>query len=310
MKNLFKIVLFIFLALSFNSCLEDEPITDYESIDPVVLIPNGNWPSVTSAIPVALDFKPQAQIIELYARVSWDKPLDKDVTVTFTKDPSIITAYNTTFGTTFTELPAAAYKLPSSLTLTIPAGQREAKLAVELFADKVDLAKNNMIAFRLSDGGGQNVASNFRQIVFPVLVKNSYEATYKVTGYFYHPTAGRGINMNKYLATISGTRCEAPLGDLGPSGWKYQFDVSGSSVSNWAGTGATPAAPASGFMTTDNPGAVSFASGYPVGDNTHANFPNTYDAGTKTFKFHYGYAGGSTGEAGYTRQIVEKWVRQ
>lgn len=307
MKNLFKIVLFAFLAFSLTACLEDEPITDYseEAIGPIVLIPNGNWPSVVKANPIALDYKTTAQIIDLYARVSWSKPLSKDVTVTFQKDATIIDAYNKAFGTNYVELPTAAFKLPT-LTVTIPAGTQEVKVPVEIFADKIDLSKNNMIAFRISDAGDQGVASNFRQIVFPVLVKNSFEASYKVTGYFFHPSAPRGINASKYMATVSASRCEAQVGDLG--GWGFQFDVSGSTVNNWGAAGSTPASPQSGFMTEDNPGNIAFP--VPLDTYTHANYPNTYDAGSKTFKFHYGYAGGSSGQNGWTRQIVEQWVRQ
>jgi hypothetical protein len=139
-------------------------------------------------------------------------------------------------------------------------------------------------------------------------VKNSYEANYKVTGYFYHPSASRGINMTKYMSTISGTRSEAQVGDLG--GWNFQFDISGSTLSGWKGTGSTPDTPASGFLTVDNPGNIAFNVTYPQGNNNHANFPNTYDAGSKTFKFHYGYGGGASSPAGWTRQITEAWVRQ
>jgi len=307
MKNLSKIFLLTFLAFSLNACLEDEPITDYseEAIGPIVLIPNGNWPSVVKANPVALDFKSTAQIVDLYARVSWSKPLDQAVTVTFQKDATIIDAYNKAFGTNYVELAAAAYKLPG-LTVTIPAGTQEVKVPVEIFADKIDLSKNNMIAFRIADAGGQPVASNFRQIVIPVLVKNSFEASYKVTGYFFHPSAPRGINASKYMATVSATRFEGQVGDLG--GWGFQFDVSGTTVNNWSAAGATPPSPQSGFMAVDNPGNITFP--VPLGNFTHANYPNTYDAGSKTFRFHYGYGGGSSGPNGWTRQIVEAWVRQ
>lgn len=305
MKTIFKIALIALVGFSFSGCLKDEPITDYTdtSIKPVVLIPNGNFPAVQSVNPIALDFKSTAQTVDLYARVSWSKPLDKDITVTFAKDPSIIAAYNTKFGTKYEELPAAAYKLPS-LSVVIPAGQQEVKVPIELFADKIDLAKSNMIAFRLTDASGQTVASNFRQIVFPVLVKNIYEGNYNVTGYFYHPSAPRGISATKYMSTVSGTRCEGQVGDLG--GWGFRFDVA-ANVTNWESSGSTPAAPSAGFMTLDNP----FGNGtYPgPGGFTSALFPNTYDAATKTFKFHYGYAGGSTGQTGYSREIFETWKK-
>lgn len=305
MKNLLKIALIALVGLSFSGCLKDEPITDYSdtSIKPVILIPNGNFPAVQSVNPVALDFKSTAQTVDLYARVSWSKPLDKDVTVTFAKDPSIIAAYNTKFGTKYEELPAAAYKLPN-LTVVIPAGQQEVKVPIELFADKIDLAKSNMIAFRLTDASGQTVASNFRQIVFPVLVKNVYEGNYEVKGYFFHPSAPRSISATKYLSTVSGTRSEGQVGDLG--GWGFRFNVA-PSVTGWESAGSTPAAPSAGFMDQDNPAGLTTYPG--PGGFTHANFPNSYDAASKTFKFHYGYAGGSTGQAGYTRQIYETWKK-
>jgi len=307
MKNLFKITLLSFLVFALSACLKDEFITDYseEAIGPIILIPNGNWPSVVKANPVALDFKSTAQIIDLYARISWLKPLDRAVTINFQKDAGIITAYNKAFATNYVELAPAAFKLPG-LTVTIPAGTLEVKVPIEVFADKIDLSKNNMLAFRIADAGSEPVASNFRQIVIPILVKNTFEASYKVTGYFFHPSAPRSINASKYLATVSATRCEGQVGDLG--GWGFQFDISGKHVKNWRAAGATPSSPASGFLDVDNPGNIAFP--VPLGSFTHANYPNTYDAGSKTFRFHYGYGGGSSSPAGWTRQIVESWVRQ
>lgn len=304
MKNLLKIALLILIGFSFSACLKDEPITDYTdaAIKPIILIPNGNFPSVQTVNPIALDFKPTAQTVDLYARVSWDKPLDKDVTVTFAKDPSIIAAYNTKFGTKYEELPAAAYKLPA-LTVVIPAGQQEVKVPIELFADKIDLAKSNMIAFRLTDASGEPIAANYRQIVFPVLVKNIYEGNYKVSGYFYHPSAPRNINATKYMSTVSGTRVEGQVGDLG--GWLFQFDVA-PNLLNWKGTGSTATQAGSGFFTEDNPAGNGTYPG--PGGFTSALFPNTYDAATKTFKLHYGY-GGAAAQSGWTREIFETWVK-
>lgn len=308
MKTIFKIALLTLIGFSFSACLKDDPITDYseDAIKPIVLIPNGNFPKTASVAPVALDFKPTAQTVDLYARVSYGKPLDKDVTVTFVKDPAVIAEYNAKFGTKYEELPAAAYKLPS-LTVVIPAGQQEVKVPIELFADKIDLSKSNMIAFRLSDASGQTIASNFSKMVFPVLVKNVYEANYQVNGYFYHPSAPRAINEVKYLATVSGNRSEVSrLGDLG--GWSFRFDINGAKIENWESIGSTPTAPAAGFMTLDNPFGNATYPG--PGGFTSAAFGNTYDAGTKTFKMHYGYAGGSTGQNGYSREIFETWVRK
>jgi hypothetical protein len=307
MKNLS--IVFLGMLLVFSACLRDEPITDYSEngIKHIILIPNGNWPSVQKANPVAFDFKPEGQDINLFARVSWVKPLDRDVNVTFIKDPAIISAYNTALGTNYVELDSKAYALPASLSVVIPAGKLEAKLTIKVFADKVDLVKNNMLAFKLNDAGGEPISSNFRQMVFPVLVKNIYEANYNVTGYFFHPSAPRGVNQAKYMSTISGDRVEGQVGDLG--GWFFQVQIgTENKLGSWISNGSTPAPPAAGLMTLDNPVGLTTYPG--PGGFTIAAFPNDYNPATKTFRIHYGYAGGSTKQEEYTRQIYEKWVRQ
>ncbi|MEP7322006.1 MAG: DUF1735 domain-containing protein [Saprospiraceae bacterium] len=307
MKNIINL-LAIVLMISATSCLRDEPITDYTdaAIKPIVLIPNGNWPSVQKANPIAFDFKTTGQDIDLYARVSWVRPLDKDITVNFAKDASIITAYNAALGTNYVELSAGAYTLPT-LAVVIPAGKLEAKVTIKVFADKVDLTKNNMLAFKIVDAGDQPIASNFRQMVFPVLVKNIYEANYNVTGYFFHPSAPRSINAAKYMATISGDRVEGQLGDLG--GWFFQVQITNESkLTSFISNGATPAPPAAGLMTIDNGAGIPTYPG--PGGFDHATYPNDYNATTKTFRIHYGYATGAAGEKEYTRQMYEKWVRQ
>ncbi|MBK8652705.1 MAG: DUF1735 domain-containing protein [Haliscomenobacter sp.] len=182
MKNLFKIVLFTFLALSFNSCLEDDPITDYTSIDPVITIPNGNWPSVNAIAPLTLEVSTTPANLDLTARVSWEDKLDRDLTVTFELDPAAIAEYNAKFGTSYVPLNADALELPNPFSVVIPAGQREAKLSVKLFSTKVDLSKSSMAAFRIKDAGSENIASNFRRMIFPIALKNKYDGRYEVTG--------------------------------------------------------------------------------------------------------------------------------
>jgi hypothetical protein len=312
MKNIVKLTLIFCFGIFMSSCLEDTPITDYseDAIKPIVLIPNGNFPSVQKANPIALDYKTEGQDLKVYARVSYVRPLSTDVVVNIAKDASIITEYNAKNGTTYQELPSNAYQLPSSLSITIPAGQQEAFAVVKVFADKVDLAKSNMIAFKIVDAGSQPVASNFQKIVFPIVVKNSYEANYNVTGYFFHPSSPRGVNAAKYMSTVSASVVQGQVGDLG--GWNFQVSVGANGViSGWNPVDATLAnapVPSSGLLTTDNPAGISTYPG--PGGFVHTTYNNTYDAAKKTFLLHYGYGGGSSGPSGWTRQIYEKWVRQ
>jgi hypothetical protein len=313
MKQFFKIGMIAVMASTmFTSCLKDTPTTDYsdKAIKPIVLVPNGNWPRTQAAAPIALDFTSTPYEVRVYARVSWDKPLSKAVEVTFKEDDAAIGAFNTKFSQNWVKMNAAAYSVPA-LTVTIPAGQQEAYIPVKVFPDKVDLTKFNMLAFTITGAGDQTVSSNYQTILVPILIKNIYEDDYGVTGYFFHPTAGRAINATKYFATINGTRVEGQLGDLG--GWGFRVNVAGSTVSGWEATGSAASTVANGFMTLDNPGGTTFA-GAPqpgVAPWLSTTYNNTYDAATQTFYLHYGYnAASGTSQNNFTRQIYEKWVRK
>ena len=311
MKQFFKIGMIAGVAsVLLSSCLKDTPTTDYSdaAIKPVVLVPNGNHPRTLPITPVALEFTTTPYEVRVYARVSWDKPLGKSIEVTFKEDPAAIAAYNTTFGSDWEAMNTAAYSIPT-LKVTIPAGEQEAYIPVMVFPDKVDLSKFNMLAFTMTDASGEVVASNYQTILVPLLIKNEYEGDYSVTGYFFHPTAQRGINAGKYFYTVNANRVEGQLGDL--AGWYIDFDINGAALSGYAAAGATPAAPASGFMTADNPGGIGYLGpDLPgVAPWLQTTYNNSYDPATKTFWLHYGYHVGGTGQNTYTRNIYEKWVK-
>ncbi len=312
MKQFFKIGMIVgVVSLMFSSCLKDTPTTDYsdQAIKPIVLVPNGNWPRTSAATPIALDFTSTPYEVRVYARVSWDKPLGKSVDVTFKEDDAAIADFNTRFGQNWVKMNAAAYSIPT-LKVTIPAGQQEAYIPVQVFPDKVDLTKFNMLAFTITDASGETFSTNYQTILVPILIKNVYEASYGVTGYFFHPSAPRAIGSTKYFATINGTRVEGQLGDLG--GWYLRFDINGATLAAWEAVGATPPSPQSGFFVADNPGGIAYPG--PAFPGTapwvQTSYNNSYDAATKTFWMHYGYGGGSTGPTGWTRNIYEKWTRQ
>lgn len=313
MKQYFKIgTMFGVLAVFLSSCLKDTPTTDYsdKAIKPIILVPNGNWPRTTAAAPLALDFTSTPYEVRVYARVSWDKPLNKSVDVTFKEDDAAITAFNTKFGQNWVKMNSAAYSVPA-LKVTIPAGQQEAYIPVKVFPDKVDLTKFNMLAFSITDASGETVATNYQTILVPVLIKNIYEANYTVTGYFFHPSAPRAINLTKYFATINDKRVEGQLGDLG--GWSFRVDINGATLANFQPTGSTASTVANGFMTADNPGGQTYPGPQFPGTApwVHSTYNNSYNAATKSFFIHYGYnAASGSSQNDFTRQIYEKWTRQ
>jgi hypothetical protein len=135
---------------------------------------------------------------------------------------------------------------------------------------------------------------------------------YAVVGYFFHPTQPRALNLTKTI-TLTGTNTyQTQLGDLGTSNYNFQFQLdSNYSFSNWTNAGsATPAAPASGFMTADNPGKTAYTVTPLPGQSPYlqATYNNTYVPSTRTLYMHYGYGVGSANQNGYTRQVYETWV--
>lgn len=302
------------MAMTFlSSCLKDTPTTDYSdtSIKPIVLVPNGNWPRTAEITPLALDFTTVPYEIKVYARVSWSKPLGKSIEVTFKEDDAAIANYNTKFGTNWVKLNSNAYSI-SALKVTIPADAQEAYVPVMLYPDKVNLAQNNMLAFSITDASGEPISTNYQSFLQPILIKNIYEDDYAMTGYFFHPSAPRGMAFDKYLYTVSDVVCEVDLGDLGGAGYWYRFAVSGSNMTNFQAMYSTPGGAASGFMTADNPGGIGYPGpAYPgTAPWVHSTYGNTYDAATKTFYVHTGYGGGATSQNGFSRQQYEKWVRK
>ncbi|MBK6947823.1 MAG: DUF1735 domain-containing protein [Haliscomenobacter sp.] len=288
MKNLFKIVLFTFLALSFNSCLEDDPITDYTSIDPIITIPNANWPSVNAIAPLTLEVSTTPSDLDLYVRVSWENKLDRDLTVNFELDPAAISEYNAKFGTEYVALNADALQLPSPFSVVIPAGQREAKISVKLLSTKVDLSKSSMVAFRIKDAGSENIASNFRRMIFPIALKNKYDGRYEVTGTM-RDVASASLTgyfpMNYDLITLG----PGTVDGFDPDVWEDFFVPirSGASLSGYGSF-----APIFEFdPATNKIKSVINHYGQPAGNGRYGSLDpsgeNMYDPATKTIKVKF-----------------------
>ncbi|HSC55438.1 MAG TPA: IPT/TIG domain-containing protein [Phnomibacter sp.] len=147
-------------------------------------------------------------------------------------------------------------------------------------------------------------------LVFNTQAQVNLAGSYKVTGYLFHPTTSRSINLTKTITQVSTNRYKVDFGDLGGSNFSFQFDVdANNNLVNWVATGGTPALPASNFMTLDNPGNFTYTAPILPGTNPYQSsiYNNTYNPATQTFYMHYGYAGGSTSQNGFTRQVYETW---
>ncbi len=170
MKRYFNRFMAMMLVVSlFTSCLKDDAVNDYTNIEAVIIIPNGNWPKATAITATKVGVA-ETLTSAVYARISWDRPLSKDVVVTFAEDAGAITAYNNVFKTTFVSLNADAYKL-TSYKVTIKAGENNANVPLEIYGSKIDFAKSNMLAFSITDAAGEKVSSNYKTYLVPITKK-------------------------------------------------------------------------------------------------------------------------------------------
>lgn len=231
-----------------------------------------------------------------------------DVTLHLTRKDALATAQGLTIP------PANAITL-GSLDVVIPKGAKEVDLPITLNKANLNLSLQYGLGFEASTVSEGVISENAKTIVVAILIKNAYDANYTSTGYFFHPTTGssRALGpVTKHLATLGAATCQAALADL--AGYYFNFDVSGTNTQSWVGVGSAPAAPASGFYTADNPGAVSYDPALGVAPGTapyvQTTYNNSYNAATKTFYFHYGYGVGAANQNGWTRNVYEKWVRQ
>ncbi|MXV17757.1 DUF1735 domain-containing protein [Hufsiella ginkgonis] len=183
-----KLFRYIFLLGCFSTimtgCVKDDAYTDYSQIKEIILIPNANWPrvatlSTTSVLSTSAEYTGGYKF-DLPVRVSWDKPLDKDVVVTFAPSQKAVDDYNALFKTKFTLMPVASYTMPS-LKVTIPAGQKtttNVNIPVTILPSTLDLTKRHMFAMTITDASGEPIATNLATFIMPFTVKNKYDGNY------------------------------------------------------------------------------------------------------------------------------------
>lgn len=167
MRRLFNFLM-VAVAVSalFTSCLKEDVPNDYTHIDPIVIIPNANWPKNTATAATAIKVSASPYTVNLYARVSWENALTEAVTVTFVKDLATVAAYNAKFGTSYLAVPDAAISA-SSLKATIAANTNDASIPVQVNLTLLDPTKTYMLPYAISDAGGQNIGVNYKTYLFP-----------------------------------------------------------------------------------------------------------------------------------------------
>jgi hypothetical protein len=308
MKNIFKLSFFgVAMTVAFSSCLKDK---GFDNGDYGIQVIEKKGVSLPQSIAGSVDYgllssdAPQVLASPVVALETIGAQ-SSDVTVQFALKPSLVAA-----DPDLTLLPASAYT--SNLTATIKAGTLLDTLEITIpRASDLDPTLTYGLGLELvSASNGFTVASNMKEVLIRITIKNIYDGEYTSNGYFYHPTAARAItNRPKTLYTTGPNSVEVELGDLGGNGYFAIFTVDPVSGALSIAPAPGTATPALLFYTSSLPTQnldgtpTSYASAWP----NAAQCNNVYDPATKEFRVRYGYGGGGSGQIlRVTEEIIKK----
>jgi hypothetical protein len=292
--------IFALAICSLSSCLKNTgPVEDFSKSPALVSFQytgSGSQDMVTSILPGTSD----SVGIEITLSTA-SLTLSSPVTVTLALDPDSLVTYNAANGTSYTMLDPADYTTPPNMQLTIAPGQQIVPFVLHINESLVDFTTDPILIFKIASASGASIASNLSVIVLPIKLRNPYEGTYSVNGYFVHPAAPRVIATTKSLATITAITSRGYVGDLGTT-MDFDTDPNTHVVSNMV----SAINPNKGFIYgVDN---VVGDPNYPGAPFVHTTYNNTYDPVGHIFWLHYGYNGAPP--SAFTREIYEEWVLQ
>ncbi len=296
-KILLTTSLFAAMAMMFTSCLKDKGFENgqYGINDPDTQPPGVGFPlsaktsnKNTAGVNVATTVQAINGIV--YVKLLSGAPAASDVHITIAVNDALRTKYNLTNTPQLTGLTAAQYNVGT--TITIPAGKTFAEIPINITNSSL-LDPNNLYGIGLTItgvDGGYTIAENLKNLLVEVTVKNKYHADYKITGYFYHPSAPRPLDLVKSATTSGANSVDMDLGDLGAAGYRMRITID--PVTNKLTITAAPGA-AGGTYTQFDTALPSTAPGYAPAWAGSALCNNTYNPATKTFYIRVGYVGGT-----------------
>ena len=111
---------------------------------------------------------------------------DADIQLTLAIDPVALATYNTQMvnelhGSVYEMMPDHYFSF-DDFSVTIPKGQKTAKIGIEVYPDQFDLTKNFALPLRIVSASEGVISSNFSVGLFAVVVKNKYDGVYTIEG--------------------------------------------------------------------------------------------------------------------------------
>jgi hypothetical protein len=310
MKHIIKLTFAaLVMSLSFSSCLKDDGYDNGEYGMQVIERKAVSLPqAVAGTVSFALFSQDEPQVLAapVFALEAIGRQ-STDVKVQFALKPDLVTA-----DPDLTLLPASEYVV-DLVNAKIAAGQLLDTLEITI-PKSSNLDPNLIYGLGLelvSADNGFQVASNMKEVLIRITVKNKYDGLYEVTG-SYRDVSAAGVNftgrypLEYYLITTgpnSVNVCMEINGEITPGylfsnagagsfygafGLSAYFDPATDAITEVRNYYGDPANPASGV---GNPGAGSGAPNYASSNNRRATLDpsgiNAYDANTKVVKIKY-----------------------
>jgi hypothetical protein len=257
----------------------------------------------------ALDVVPTLEdfvLIQITRDPNSQADVNQPLTVKLAKKSSLITDYNTANGTTFIELPLAAYSFTDDITnLTFAAGELIKSIVVHLKKDQMDLSKQYALGFTIAEvGAGGVISASKNNVLYSIGLKNQYDGVYSLTWTNYHPSSNPGYTGGTtviQMHTSGATSCKMYWPDAGaycaPAVLGGNLTYFGLQEPNYT------VAPTTNAVTVQNvaAGAVTFYS-------MATGFNSRYDPATKTFYVKWGYGSGGPYPP-FTAATTREWTQ-
>lgn len=185
MTNLNKCIIGALVLVSMNSCLKDENILApngspnivefYDVTAPVSAV---NAPFVMY-VPTTLELDPQAEFQIAVSYSGAEESAPQDIVVTLEAAPSAVLSFNTSQGTSYFQMAASAYDLPSSVT--IKKGEKRAYANVVIRPLLLSQTVNNALAIKIGSATHGEISGNFGTVIFSLPIKSIWQGTYRYT---------------------------------------------------------------------------------------------------------------------------------
>jgi hypothetical protein len=175
-------------SLILTGCLKDKGFDNHEYgiNDPDTQPAGVGFPLGAKAKnTVGLNVSATTQIVNdvVYVNLESGSAAPSDITITLALNSPLITAYNTANGTNILILSPVLYNLPS-LTLTIPAGQRNVQVPINVLSTTT-LDPNQTYGVGLTItavSGNFKIAENLKNLLIEFTIKNKYDGKYNLKG--------------------------------------------------------------------------------------------------------------------------------